>query len=79
MTKREYKYHQKIKYTLGTVTLKKCDRLMFFPTDICRDKDGNPILVAPEFHWHKESENTISPAAGTPVTVTITKDNHYKP
>lgn len=46
------------------------------PTDIARNSDGTPKQVKPEYQWHEQNANLPSPAAGTPVTITITKDNH---
>lgn len=50
---------------------------MFIPDYVCRNEDGTPKQPKTEYQWHEQNATTPSPAAGTPVTITIiTKDNH---
>lgn len=58
---------------------------MFTPFDIARNPNGTPKLFDTEKvnnfwcdeHMMCKESGTNTPAAGTPVTITIIKDNHY--
>ncbi len=74
-----------VNFTFDT-NIKHSNFGIFIPEGPARNADGTPKMFDAEKAkqvWYDEpmmwKEGTPPPAAATPVTITITKDDHYKP